>query len=63
MFKDEIHFAYDTKGNHKTIYMRYYEKQHILELHSDKGIPIQWFMTIKNRLKIMAGDSIELRVV
>ena len=51
-----------TPRNYKTIYLRYYPKLLMLELHCDKGVPINYFMTIKKHL-MKKKPYIELRVV
>ena len=55
-------FCYGSPKKPHKIYMRFYEEQRILELHCDKGIPIDLFMTIKNHLKSRYQD-IEIRVI
>ena len=51
-----------TPRNYKTIYLKYYPKLLMLELHCEKGVPINYFMAIKNYLK-EKKPFIELRVV
>ena len=58
----ETTISYGTPMKPQTIYMRFYKNQRILELHCEKGIPIDLFMTIKNHLKTRYQD-IEIRVI
>lgn len=51
-----------TPRNYKTIYLRYYPKLLMLELHCEKGVPKEYFMTIKNHLK-SRYQNIEIRVI
>lgn len=62
----EFHFNYyydkARRIRHRTIYLKYYPNEKILEIHCDGGVPKEWFMTIKNRFHKKVENG-EMRVV